>query len=460
VDIKNLKYAYFIGIGGIGMSALARFFHSQGIFTHGYDRTATDLTLKMESEGMSIHYNDDPGYIRSLNIYPDETLVIYTPAIPSFNKELQFFRANGFDIKKRAEVLGMISKSWDAVCVAGTHGKTTISTLTAHLFTNSKIGCSAFIGGISKNYGTNYLHSAKSPYVVLEADEFDRSFLHLSPYMSVITSIDADHLDIYGDKKHLTESFKQYAMLTRPQGTLIVKKGLKDIPVPENGIKLTYSLNEECDFYASDIRLVDDRYVFTLNSDFGKMKNLTLGIPGLINVENAVAASALALSGGVSEDELRKGLKTFKGIRRRFEYVIKSEDLILIDDYAHHPAEIKATLDSLKDLNGGKKIHVIFQPHLYSRTKDFAKDFAKELDKADKVYLLDIYPARELPIEGVTSGLIQKYMKNKNVVLCDKESVFDLLTADKPDVLLTMGAGDIDRLVPLLEKRITEASAS
>ena len=460
MDIKDLKYAYFIGIGGIGMSALARFFHSQGIFTYGYDRTASDLTQKMENEGMSIHYEDDPGYIKSLNIYPDETLVIYTPAIPSYNKELNFFRENDFDIKKRAEVLGMISKSWDAICVAGTHGKTTISTLTAHLFTNSKIGCSAFIGGIAKNYGTNYLHSSKSPFVVLEADEFDRSFLHLSPYMSVITSIDADHLDIYGDKKHLTASFKEFAMLTRPQGTLIIKKGLKNIQAPDNSIKFTYSLDEECDFYASDIRLVDDRYVFTLNSDFGKMKDLTLGIPGLLNVENAVAASALALSGGVSEDELREGLKTFKGIRRRFEYVIKSEDLIFIDDYAHHPAEIKATLNSVKDLYPGKKVHVVFQPHLYSRTKDFAKEFAKELDKADKIYLLDIYPARELPIEGVSSGLIKKYMKNKNAVLCDKDNVFELLTADKPDVLLTMGAGDIDRLVPVLGEKIAEASAS
>ena len=460
MDIKDLKYAYFIGIGGIGMSALARFFHSQGIFTYGYDRTASDLTLKMENEGMSIHYEDDPGYIKSLNIYPDETLVVYTPAIPSYNKELHFFRENDFDIKKRAEVLGIISKNRDAICVAGTHGKTTISTLTAHLFTNSKIGCSAFIGGIAKNYGTNYLHSAKSPYVVLEADEFDRSFLYLSPYMSVITSIDADHLDIYGSKKHLTASFKEFAMLTRPQGILIVKKGLKDITAPDNSIKLTYSLNEECDFYASDIRLVGDRYVFTLNSEFGKIKDLTLGIPGLINVENAVAASALALSGGVSEDELRKGLKTFKGIRRRFEYVIKSKDLIFIDDYAHHPAEIKATLNSVKDLYPGKKVHVVFQPHLYSRTKDFARDFARELDKADRIYLLDIYPARELPIEGVNSGLIKKYMKNKNVTLCDKHSVYNLVMSDKPDILLTMGAGDIDRLVPVLEKKITEKSAS
>ena len=455
MDIKNLKYAYFVGIGGIGMSALARFFHSQGIFVYGYDRTPTQLTARLENEGMDIHYKDDPGFIKSRNLYPDDTLVIYTPAIPSFNKELNFLRENSFDIKKRAEVLGMISKSWDALCVAGTHGKTTISTLTAHLFTNSRIGCSAFIGGISKNYGTNYLHSNKSPFVVLEADEFDRSFLHLTPYLSVITSMDADHLDIYGDKKHLTESFKEFAKLTRPGGTLILKKGLK-APAPANSIEFFYSLNEKCDFYATDIELIDFRYRFTLNSPFGVMKNLTLGIPGLLNVENAIAASALALSGGVSEEELRSGLETFKGIRRRFEYVINSKEFIFIDDYAHHPAEIKATISSVKDIYPGKKIHVIFQPHLFSRTKDFAKDFAKELDEADKVYLLDIYPARELPIEGVTSELILKKMKNKNVSLSDTENIFKLITHDKPDVLLTMGAGDIDRLVPVLEEKLRE----
>jgi len=455
VDIKNLKYAYFVGIGGIGMSALARFFHSQGIFVYGYDRTPTQLTARLENEGMDIHYKDDPGFIKSQNLYPDDTLVIYTPAIPSFNKELNFLRENSFDIKKRAEVLGMISKSWDALCVAGTHGKTTISTLTAHLFTNSRIGCSAFIGGISKNYGTNYLHSNKSPFVVLEADEFDRSFLHLTPYLSVITSMDADHLDIYGDKKHLTESFKEFAKLTRPGGTLILKKGLK-APAPANSIEFFYSLNEKCDFYATDIELIDFRYRFTLNSPFGVMKNLTLGIPGLLNVENAIAASALALSGGVSEEELRSGLETFKGIRRRFEYVINSKEFIFIDDYAHHPAEIKATISSVKNIYPGKKIHVIFQPHLFSRTKDFAKDFAKELDEADKVYLLDIYPARELPIEGVTSELILKKMKNKNVSLSDTENIFKLITHDKPDVLLTMGAGDIDRLVSVLEEKLRE----
>ncbi len=454
MDISKLKYAYFIGIGGIGMSALARFFHSQGVFVYGYDRTSTQLTTDLENEGMDIHYNEDTGYIKGLNLFPDDTLVVFTPAIPSDNEELNYFRQKDFDLKKRAEVLGLISRSLDAVCVAGTHGKTTISTLTAHLFTNSEIGCSAFIGGISKNYGTNYLHSDKSPYVVLEADEFDRSFLHLSPYMSVITSMDADHLDIYGDKKHLTESFKEFAMLTRPGGTLILKKGLKNIGTPEESIKFFYSLNEKCDFYATDIRLIDNRYNFTLNSPFGIIPDLTLGIPGLLNIENAIAASALALSGGVSSDELKKGLETFKGIKRRFEYIIKSKEFIFIDDYAHHPEEIKATLSSVKALYPGKKTHVIFQPHLYSRTKDFAKEFANALDVADRVLLLDIYPAREEPIPGVSSELILKHMKNDNAVLCKEDDVLNLIKNDKPDILLTMGAGDIDRLVPVLEKNL------
>ncbi len=457
MDISKLKYAYFIGIGGIGMSAIARFFHSHGIFVYGYDRTRTQLTMQLGNEGMTIHYNEDIGYIKSLNIYPDDSLVVYTPAIPSFNKELNYFRENDFDIKKRAEVLGLISKTKDAVCVAGTHGKTTISTLTAHLFTNSEIGCSAFIGGISKNYGTNYLHSDKSPFVVLEADEFDRSFLHLSPYLSVITSMDADHLDIYGDKKHLTRSFKEFAMLTRPGGTLILKKGLDNIPVPAESVRFTYHLNEKCDFYATDIELVGDKYRFTLNSPFGTIKDLVLGIPGLLNVENAIAASALALSGGVSEQELRNGLKTFKGIRRRFEYVIKSKEFILIDDYAHHPAEIKATIASVKTIYPGKNIHVVFQPHLYSRTKDFAKEFAEELDAVDKVYLMDIYPARELPIPGVESDLIKGKMKNKEVFLCDEENIFELIMSDKPDILLTMGAGNIDSLVPVLEEKLRKS---
>ena len=457
MDIGKLKYVYFIGIGGIGMSAIARFFHSHGIFVYGYDRTQTQLTMQLANEGMAIHYDEDTGYIKSLNLYPDDTLVVYTPAIPSFNKELNYFRENDFDIKKRAEVLGLISKTKDAVCVAGTHGKTTISTLTAHLFTNSEIGCSAFIGGISKNYGTNYLHSDKSPFVVLEADEFDRSFLHLSPYLSVITSMDADHLDIYGDKKHLTQSFKEFAMLTRPGGTMILKKGLGNIPVPAESVRFTYHLNEKCDFYATDIELVGDRYRFTLNSPFGTIKDLVLGIPGLLNVENAIAASALALSGGVSEQELRNGLETFKGIRRRFEYVIKSKEFIFIDDYAHHPAEIKATIASVKAIYPGKKIHVVFQPHLYSRTKDFAKEFAKELDAVDKVYLMDIYPARELPIPGVESDLIKEKMKNKEVVLCDEENIFYLIMSDKPDILLTMGAGNIDRLVPVLEEKFRKS---
>ncbi|NPA37712.1 MAG: UDP-N-acetylmuramate--L-alanine ligase [Chlorobi bacterium] len=454
MEFKNLKYAYFIGIGGIGMSALARFFHRQGVDVSGYDRVPSVLTSELEMLGIQIHYEEDINWPAEKGFLPYDTLVVYTPAIPGDNKEILFFREAGFDMKKRAEVLGLISNSWDAVCVAGTHGKTTISTLAAHLYTKSKIGCSAFIGGIAKNYNTNYLHSSKSPYVILEADEFDRSFLHLNPYLSVISSMDADHLDIYGNKKELEKSFREFVSLTRPGGTVIVKKGLPELPVPEGTVQFVYSLDEDdVDFYASNILMIKDRYIFDLNSPFGKIEGLQLGIPGLLNVENAVAACALALIGGVSEEEIKKGLASFKGIKRRFDYIIKTRKFVFIDDYAHHPAEIKATVKSVKAIYEGKRIMGIFQPHLYTRTRDFAKEFAEALDILDRVILLDIYPARELPVEGVTSELIMKYMKNAEVEICEKEELFDKIIKDMPDVLLTMGAGDIDREVPELEAK-------
>ena len=438
------------------MSAIARFFYHQGIKVCGYDRAPTKLTLNMENEGISIHYREDVKWLIDQDFYSDETLVVYTPAIPESHSELAFFRERGFDIKKRSEVLGLISRGWDAICVAGTHGKTTISTMTAHIFLNSKIGCTAFLGGISKNYNTNYLHNGHSSFVVIEADEFDRSFLHLTPYISVISSIDADHLDIYGTPKELVKTFREYAGLTRNGGTLVLKKGLPEIKAATGVVEFFYSLREKADFYASNVHLVGDRYHFDLNSPFGKMEDLVLGIPGIVNVENAVAASALALIGGVSEEELRSGLESFEGIRRRFEYVIKSDDFIFIDDYAHHPEEIKATVNSVKELYKGKRIAGVFQPHLYSRTKDFAHEFAKALDLLDKVFLLDIYPAREEPIPGVTSELIKKHMKKKKVVMCDKDSLFSMIMEDKPDVLLTLGAGDIDQLVPVLNEKLRE----
>ncbi len=456
MDFKYLKQVFFVGIGGIGMSALARFFYRQGVAVFGYDRTPSQLTVKLESEGMTIHYLEDVEWLIEQCFLPDDTLVIYTPAVPDKHSELTYFREMGFDIKKRAEVLGMISKSWDAVCVAGTHGKTTISTLAAHIYINSKIGCTAFLGGISNNYNTNFLHSGKSPYVILEADEYDRSFLHFTPYMSVITSIDADHLDIYGNESELKKSFNEFAGLTRPGGTLILKKGIGEITPPEDSVRFFYSMQEEADFYASNIRLVDGLYHFDLNSPFGKIEELKLGIPGLLNVENAIAASALALIGGVTENELKAGLASFMGIRRRFEYIIKSDNFIFIDDYAHHPEEIKATVNSVKAIYPEKRIAAVFQPHLYSRTKDFAAEFAKALDMVDQVFLLDIYPARELPIKGVSSELIKKQMKNSSAILCDEESLFNMIMNDKPDVLLTMGAGDVDQLVPDLDEKIRE----
>jgi UDP-N-acetylmuramate--alanine ligase len=452
MEFKDLKYAYFIGIGGIGMSALARFFHREGVDVSGYDRTPSILTSELEHEGIQIHYKEDIKWATEKGFLPYNTLVVYTPAIPEDNKEYMMYRHAGFEMKKRAEVLGMISRNRDAVCVAGTHGKTTITTMTAHLYIGSKIKCSAFIGGISKNYNTNYIHSLKSSYIILEADEFDRSFLHLNPFMSVISSMDADHLDIYGDKDELVRSFREFAMLTRPGGALVVKIGLPELPMPPGTVKFVYSLYEEnADFYATNIDMKDGKYVFDLVSPFGKLENLELGIPGLLNVENAVAASALALIGGLTEDEVREGLRSFKGIKRRFDYIIDSPRLVFIDDYAHHPAEIKATVKSVKAIYENKKITAIFQPHLYSRTNDFAEEFAEALDILDRVFLLDIYPARELPIEGVTSELIMKYMKKAKVEICEKDDLFDKLKEDMPDVLLTMGAGDIDIIVPELE---------
>lgn len=456
MEFKYLKQVFFVGIGGIGMSALARFFYRQGIAVYGYDRTPSQLTVKLESEGMTIHYLEDVEWLIEQGFLPEDTLVVYTPAVPEKHSELIYFHEMGFEIKKRAEVLGMISKSWNAICVAGTHGKTTISTLTAHIYKNSKIDCTAFLGGISNNYNTNFLHSGKSQYVILEADEYDRSFLHLAPYMSVISSIDADHLDIYGNKDELKKTFNEFAGLTRSGGTLILKKGIDRIKIPVGSVRFFYSMQEETDFYASNIRLVNGYYHFDLNSPFGKIEDLELGVPGLVNVENAVAASALALNGGVTEEELKTGLASFRGIHRRFEYRINSDRFIFIDDYAHHPEEIKATVNSVKALYPNKRISVVFQPHLYSRTMDFAAEFAKALDMVAQVYLLDIYPARELAVKGVTSELIKKQMKNSSVIMCDKESLFNLIMNDKPDLLLTMGAGDIDQLVNELDEKIRD----
>ncbi len=456
LQLKDIKSVYFIGVGGIGMSAIARFFKYEGLHVAGYDRVSTVLTKELEREGIATHYEDDIKQI-ALN-YHDKasTLVVYTPAIPAEHTELNYFQNKGFDVRKRAAVLGLISSGMNSVCVAGTHGKTTISSMTAHLYKQSAVGCNAFLGGIINNYKTNFLHDAKSSYVVLEADEFDRSFLHLHPHFALISAMDADHLDIYGSEASINEAFHDFVERVEAGGVLLHKAGLEIDDVNDEIELFSYSIEEKADFSAFNIRLEAGMYSFDLKSPFGVIKGLRMGVPGLVNVENAVGAIGLALLGGVEVDEIKQALPTYEGIRRRFQYRIKSDDLVFIDDYAHHPQEINATVKSVKALYPDRKITVVFQPHLYTRTRDFAEGFAAALDQCDRVILMDIYPARELPIEGVSSEMIMKLMKNQNVQKADRETLFETLNEQPLEVVLTLGAGDIDKEVPILEEKLKE----
>ncbi len=453
--ISHIKYKiYFLGIGGIGMSAIARYFNHIGLKVYGYDKTETDLTKKLQSEGIQIHYDDNYKQILKYNIDNTNCFVVLTPAIPKENMELAWFIKNNFEIFKRSEILGLLSKQQKSIAVAGTHGKTTTSTLIAHILKQSRLDCSAFLGGISTNYNTNLLlneRKSKDPLMVVEADEFDRSFLTLSPYLSIITSTDADHLDIYGKHKELKKSFLDFSNCLVSGGTLIVKKELdilKKLKVPY----ITYSINEKADVYAFNIIIKNGEYIFDLNYKNKIYKKMKLGMPGLHNVENAVAASAACLMLGVSITELRKSLKNFLGVKRRFEYIVKNKNQIFIDDYAHHPEELKAIISSVKNMYKGKKISIVFQPHLYSRTRDLAKGFAESLSLADEVFLLDIYPARELPIKGVTSKILYDKIKSKSKSLCSKEELLNRIKFNKPEIFLTLGAGDIDMLVDPLKK--------
>lgn len=452
-DIKNIYNIYFVGIGGIGMSAIARYFKSIGKNVAGYDKVAKPLTAELEKEGIKIHFEDDIKNIPAEFLKKENTLIIYTPAIPKDHKELNYFISNGFDIKKRSEVLGMLTKANFSLAVSGTHGKTTISTMLAHLLRQSRIGGNAFLGGISKNYKTNFLIDPESNYMVVEADEFDRSFLHLYPKMAVISAVDADHLDIYDNRENVVESFRQFANQIEKGGVLLIKKGIDFTPPQRDDIKVyTYSIKEPADFTAQNIRLENGLYRFDFVGAIEKIENLKLGIPGLLNVENAVAAIAMALLAGVKDDEIFNSLDKFKGIQRRFDVQINTDDFIYIDDYAHHPEELKAAITSAKHLFKNKKITGIFQPHLYSRTKDFALEFAQSLDLLDEIILLDIYPAREEPIPGVTSDIIFKNIKNKHKTLCTKSELLTILKSKKPTVLMTMGAGDIDEFVEPIKK--------
>lgn len=458
-EMNKFTQYYFLGIGGIGMSALARYFLRKGFAVAGYDRTETKLTADLQSEGISIGFNDSVSYIPGSFMNPKSTLVVLTPAIPNDHPQLKYFREQNYTIQKRAEVLGNITRQSKAICVAGTHGKTTTSTITAHLLYQSQVSCNAFLGGIANNYSTNLLLSNESNLVVIEADEYDRSFHHLMPFMAVITSADPDHLDIYHTGQAFRESFEHFTSLIRPGGTLIMRTGIDITPKLQKGVKLfTYSMDEGGDFCAENIRTVKGEMHFDFVTPTGRINDVRLGVPVRINVENSVAAMAIAWLNGVTSEEIRTGISSFSGIQRRFNTVFKSEKIVYMDDYAHHPSELKASISSIRNLYPGRKITGIFQPHLYSRTRDFAADFAETLSGLDELILLDIYAAREMPIDGVTSEIILREVKLENKALCRAENLLSLLKEKELDVLVTFGAGDIDKLVPQIKKQLKETA--
>lgn len=448
-----MKNVYLIGIGGIGMSALARYFNFRGCQVSGYDRTPSELTARLEAEGISIHYEDRPDLLPA-DI--GDTLVIYTPAVPADLGELTVARQKGYRLLKRSRTLGEIARGQRCMAVSGTHGKTTTSTLAAHIFTESGEGCTAFLGGISRNYGTNLLMS-RTPVVVAEADEFDRSFLQLFPEIAVITAMDADHLDIYGDHAHVVEAFKTFA--SQVSGTVIAKKGLDITPADTHARILTYHYTDpEADFHAENARPDPlGHFIFDLRWPGGLLRDVRVGVPGWVNAENSIAAAAIALTYGLDPDAVRKAVGTFQGVKRRLEVHLNTPGVSYVDDYAHHPAELSSALSSLRDMFPGRKITAVFQPHLYTRTRDFAPDFARALSAADKLILLDIYPAREEPIPGVTSDLIFRDVTAPQKVLLPKEELMDYLEKEPVDVLVTFGAGNIDRFIDpitrMLEKR-------
>ncbi len=448
MNIIDIKAVYFVGAGGIGMSAIARYFLKKGLVVAGYDKTPSDLTRQLEKEGMLIHYEENVEAIPQACKQKDECLVIYTPAIPEEHQELQYFRKNAFEIQKRAQVLGTLTQAHKGLCVAGTHGKTTTSTMCAHIMHQSHLDCNAFLGGISKNYGTNYILS-NSDFVVIEADEFDRSFHWLRPWMSVITSTDPDHLDIYGTKEAYLESFRHYTELIQPGGALIIHRGLEmKENLPEGVRRYDYSLNEG-DFHAEHIRIENGEITFDFISPIESIKDVELGQPIPINIENGIAAMAMAQLNGCTAEELKNGMKTYGGVDRRFDFKIKTDKLVFLSDYAHHPKEIYQSAKSIRELYKDKHITAIFQPHLYTRTRDFYKDFAEALSQLDEVILTEIYPARELPIEGVTSKLIYDNLKEGvKKQLIQKADVLDFIKGHDFEVLIVLGAGDLDNQVP------------
>ncbi len=448
-DIQNIKNVYFLGIGGIGMSALARYFKFMGRNVAGYDRTESPLTEALSSEGIDVHYEDDIKYIPK-NWNPANTIAIYTPALPDDHEELAWFRKQPIGLFKRAKVLGMICNEKSGIAVSGTHGKTTTSTIVANIMNKTEKGCGAFLGGISKNFGSNLLlPKSDSPWIVAEADEFDRSFLNLNPQLALVTSIDADHLDIYGDKEQIVESFEKFISQIKEDGKLVIKKGVDLDRTKTKAQIFTYSLDQETDFKAVNLKLNSETgfYQFDLKTPEGIISNCTMNYPGLVNVENTVGASALAWLAGASANEILAGIEDYQGVARRFDIQFKSENKIYIDDYAHHPEELKAFITSVRALFPDKKITGIFQPHLYSRTKDFSSEFAASLDLLDKAILIPLYPAREEPVPGVSSEIIYNQMKLEDKVLAEKAETLEILKNDSNPIILTMGAGDIDRMV-------------
>lgn len=449
--ITRYNSVYFVGAGGIGMAALERFFLSLGKKVAGYDRTATELTRNLEKEGAEIVYEESASLIPDYCKDKETTLVIYTPAIPNEHEGLCYFRDNGFTIMKRAQVLGLITNSSKGICFAGTHGKTTTSSMAGNIMHNSPLGCNAFLGGVLKPYNSNLLLSPGTEFSVIEADEFDRSFHWLKPYIAVITATDPDHLDIYGNEENYLESFAHFTELIREDGYLIVHEGLKLKPRPAAGVKtFTYSRHEG-DFHAENIRKGNGEITFDFVHPSGVIKDVKLGVPVNINIDNAIASMAACLIAGVADEDLKNGIASFGGAKRRFDFWLKEPGKpVLIDDYAHHPDELKASIKSVKDLYPGRKVHVIFQPHLYSRTKDFAPQFAEALSQADEVWLTEIYPARELPIPGVTSEIILNDIKCNNKSICEKKFLIDRIKNHNFDILLTVGAGDVCDYLPAI----------
>ena len=455
MELKDIKAVYFVGAGGIGMSAIARYFIHKGMVVAGYDKTPSDLTRQLEKEGMLIHYEENVDEIPHACRNVNSCLVIYTPAIPKDHKELVYFNEGGFTVEKRAQVLGTLTRAHKGLCFAGTHGKTTTSTMCAHIMHQSHVDCNAFLGGIAKNYGTNYILSDHSDYVVIEADEFDRSFHWLRPWMSVITATDPDHLDIYGTKEAYLESFRHYTTLIQPGGALIIHKNLEMKADVQEGVKEYDYSRDEGDFHAENIVIDNGNITFDFISPIETVKGIELGQPVPINIENSVAAMAMAQLNGCNAEELRYGMKTFQGAVRRFDYKVRTPHHVFLSDYAHHPNEIFQSAKSLRELYKDRKITAIFQPHLYTRTRDFYKEFADALSQLDEVILCDIYPARELPIEGVTSKLIYDNLKpgvEKSMV--HKEDVLELVKNRDFDVLVVLGAGDLDNLCPQITKII------